>query len=202
MADSTLAALTQLDQPTADAVGYFVNDPSGTPVDRKVRFDRLIGRTTKQLRRATGTSILLNSTAIAEVAAATNGPGTGGFDLAVRAVVGDILEWGFNGNLGSEGVITSLEIYTMVSGSRVNPFGSGLSASLATTIGPLAWTFYASAISPLTGSALLVVQAGDIESSLVTCRPHYAQATASNRTLNSSASQGLQMWLKNLGPSA
>lgn len=158
-------------------------------------------RAHKFLKRATGTSIVLNSTAIAEVAAATNGPGTGGFDLAVPAAAGDVLEWGWNGLLGSQNVTVSIEIYTMVAGSRVNPFGSGLSASLASTFGPAAMYGTANFESRLQ-PALYVVQSGDISSGLVTCRPYYAMASATNRTLYSDANIGLQMWLKNLGPVA
>src|SRR5437868_6957317 len=99
------------------------------------RFRR--ARMHKMIRRATGTALLLNSTAIAELAAATNGPGTGGFDIALPAQVGDTLEWGFSGAYGSENVTTSIDIFTMVAGARVNSFG-GLAASVATT-GPSNW---------------------------------------------------------------
>lgn len=156
------------------------------------------------LRRATGSSISLNSTAIAEVAAATNGPGTGGFDLTVPAFVGDVLEWGFNGLYQFNSHVTSIDIYTMVSGSRTNPFGAGLSASLGSTYGPLGW--YANQANgsddyvQLIGAAHYTVVSGDLVSNTVTCRPYYAQLTAGARDLYCTASLQLQMWLKNLGP--
>jgi hypothetical protein len=159
-------------------------------------------RAHKMLRRSTGTNITLNSTSIAEVAAATNGPGAGGFDLALPAAVGDVLAWGFNGLIGLESVTASIDIYTIVSAARVNPFGSGLSASSASTAGPSAWYCEAGRYAQLAGEALYAVQAGDIVSGVVTCRPYYVQTTASNRTLFTNANNGLQMWLKNLGPVA
>lgn len=167
------------------------------------RFRR--ARAHKTLTRATGTSIVLNSTSIAELAAATNGPGTAGFDLALPAAVGDTLEWGFDGFYGAEAVYGSIEIYTMVSSSRVNPFGGGLSTSLASTHGPAAFLLQTGVEGPLVGSALYVVQSNDIASGTVTCRPHYATSLASNKTLYSGGSGWnfpLQMWLKNLGPVA
>lgn len=168
------------------------------------RFRR--ARTHKIIRRATGSDISLNSTAIAELAAATNGPGTGGFDIALPAQVGDTLEWGFNGLVGVAGVVTAFEIYTIVATARTNSFGLGLSASLASTFGPLGWYQDAqgetNSYGRLTGSALYVVQAGDIASGVVTCRPYYAQASASARLLYSSSNLPFQMWLKNLGPVA
>lgn len=164
------------------------------------RFRR--ARTHKIIRRATGTNISLNSTAIAELAAATNGPGSGGFDISLPASVGDTLEWSFNGLLQNDGAATSFDIYTMNGSTRVNPFGSGLSASIGSTEGPMAWDTLNNVQQKLVGSALYTVQAGDIFSGQVTCRPFYVQSAATTKTLFSNANQGLQMWLKNLGPVA
>lgn len=164
------------------------------------RFRR--SRAHKMASRATGTAISLNSNAIAELAAATNGPGTGAFDLTLEAQVGDTLEWAFNGiAVGVAGTPTAFDVYTMVSGSRVNPFGAGLSAANASTLGVAGWFVENVARNyPIAGSVLYVVQAGDIASGQVTCRPHYVQTTATAQTLHSEANVPLRMWLKNLGP--
>lgn len=162
------------------------------------RFQR--SRSLKLIKRATGTDLSLNATAITELAAATNGPGTGGFDLALEAQTGDVLEWGFNAQWGNQNVVTALDVYTMVSGTRTNPFGAGLSASVASTAGVMGWQAAQAAFAPLVGSALYVVQAGDVSSGVVTCRPYFAQASATAKTLFSSANFPLQMWFRNLGP--
>lgn len=165
------------------------------------RFRR--ARTHKIVRRATGSALSLNSTAIAEVAAATNGPGTGGFDIAIPAAVGDMLQWEFQLIVGSEAVGLALDIYTMVSGSRVNPFGAGLSASHASVVGVSGWYCEGAGRNmPIVGSAFLTVQSGDISSGLVSCRPHFVTASASPRLLYATANLPAAMVLTNLGPVA
>lgn len=154
------------------------------------------------VQRATGSAMALASTAIAELAAATNGPGTGGFDITLQAYVGDILEWSFSGvsQVPGAAVQTDYDIYTMVSGSRTNPFGAGLSASCASTRGVSAWENASSNYVPLVGSVLYVVQAGDIVSGAVTMRPYYAQASATTMNIFSTANLPFRMWARNLGP--
>ena len=161
---------------------------------------RDVVRSSSLIKRATGTAITLNSTSIAEVAAATNGPGTGGFDISLAAQVGDLLEWGFNAQVGNENVGVGFDIYTMVSGSRTNSFGTGLSASLGSQTGVGAWVSLNSVYWPLTGSALYAVQSGDISSGSVTMRPYYVTSSGTNKTLYSTANYPLMMWAKNLGP--
>lgn len=157
----------------------------------------------KFIKRATGSSMVLNSTAIAELAAATNGPGTGGFDISLPAAVGDVIEWSFNGLWGSEAVFTGIDIYTLVAGARVNPFGPGVSVSLASGQGVAGWRSPNSGVTPpLIGSAIYALQNGDIVDGVVTLRPYYAQVSATNKTLASDPNAGLQMWAKNLGPVA
>lgn len=146
--------------------------------------------------------MVLNSASIAELAAATNGPGAGGFDLAVHAQVGDTLEWGFNALLLNENAKVYLDVYTIVSAARVNPFGAGLSASAGSTLGVIGWSSQPSLYDKIVGSAHYVVVSGDIASGVVTCRPYYVQESAVNRTLGSSANILLEMWLKNIGPVA
>jgi hypothetical protein len=159
-------------------------------------------RAHKFIKRATGSDLSLATTAITDLGAATNGPGAAGFDIALPAQVGDILEWGFNGLLESAAVVTSFDIYTIVSSSRVNPFGAGLSASLGSTVGVLGWYAVSGRANNLVGSAMYTVQAGDISAGIVTLRPHYAATSSTARTLYCNASDPLMMWAKNLGPGA
>lgn len=155
----------------------------------------------KEVKRATGTDMQLNSTAIAEVAAATNGPGSGGFDLVVPAYAGDVLEATLAMRLGGELVAVTFDVYTMVSGSRTNPFGGGLSASNAGALGESAWYAESNANgASRAGSSYYVVQSGDIASGLVTLRPHYVTTSATNRTLFSSSTLPFKFFVKNLGP--
>lgn len=162
------------------------------------RFRR--SRAHKLVSRATGTSIVLNSTAIAEVAAATNGPGTGGFDITLEAQVNDVLEVGINALFGNEAVQVCFDIYTIVSSARTNPFGAGLSASNGTTQGLQSWIGFSGSFTGIGTPALYVVQAGDIASGAVTIRPYYVTTTATNKTLFSTANNPFKMYCKNLGP--
>lgn len=159
----------------------------------------------KFIKRAASNSITLSSNIVAEIAAALNGPGAGGFDISLPAAVDDVLEWTFNGLVGAAAFNLGIDIYT-VNGAeaKVNPFGAGLSDGMATTAGALTW-FCVDIVNMnnrLGGSALHKVVAGDIVGGQVKCRPYYVVGAGSpqNRTLFCTANYQLEMSLKNLGP--
>lgn len=152
----------------------------------------------KFVTRSTGSDLSVNSTAAggAELAAATNGPGAGGFDLVLAADAGDTIEAGFAGLCGNQAVELTLDFATIVSAAVVNY----LAANGATwkTNGP----FYMapSTLPVLTGSVFYTVQAGDLASGLVTLRPYYRTVTASARTIYTGSNSAFQAWARNIGP--
>lgn len=162
-----------------------------------------LARAHKKIVRATGSNLSLNATAVTELAAATNGPGTGGFDIVLgNAQVGDEIVFGINGCYNNDSAQSiGLDVYTMVSGAQVNPFGAGLSASLGSTLGVIGW--YAEAATrmiPIVGEYKRTLVSGDISGSTVTLRLYYAKATSTARTIFSTANAPLQMWAQNIGP--
>lgn len=131
-----------------------------------------------RVTRTTG-DLILNSAATVELAAATGGPGTGGFDLTLTATAGDILEVGISALLaaGGAGTVTSFNAATVVSGSVVNNVATPYIPSLRIE----------TSILPVSGGWRYVLQAGDISAGTVKVRPRYIQTTAGNRTLFASS---------------
>lgn len=148
----------------------------------------------KAVRRQTGTNISLNSATSVELAAATNGPGTGGFDLILAAQVGDSIETRFSCLIGPEAAHTYLNVATMVSGAAVN-YVLG-----AVAIGASPWYARGTFWTSIGGSVDYTVVAGDLSSGLVTLRPYYTQASATARVLYTDATSLFQFYAKNLGP--
>lgn len=208
MADQKVSALTELTAFTGDEGFYVVEDDDGTPVSRRATVETVAkgliaysNTVPEFITRATGSNLSLNATAITELAAATNGPGTGGFDIVLDAATGDVVEFAICAMANNDSAqAIGLDVYTMVGGSRVNPFGVGLSASLASTFGVMGWyTEGATRLIPITGSVMRTLVSGDISSGTVTLRLHYAKANTTARTIFSTANFPFHIWAKNHG---
>lgn len=144
----------------------------------------------------------LNATAITELAAATNGPGAGGFNMLIEAQVGDVLGYTMTTVAGATGEYIGFDVYTMISAARVNPLGAGLSASLASVQGFSAWyaTNVASEVT-IAGTAYYTVQAGDIDANgRVLLTPFYAKTNTTPRVIFTASSLGLTLDVFNFGP--
>ncbi len=137
-------------------------------------------------------TIASSSSTSREMAAATGGPGTGGFDLTVAAVTGDYLLISINVNW--VGLNTSqqvgIDIGTIVSGSVVNWIGQSAGAMVGTNDGlafmipPAGTNYWNFAVS-----VPYVVQSGDISSGNVTLRPYYG-STATFGLIGRSVANG------------
>lgn len=141
----------------------------------------------------TGGNITLNVTAITALHASA-------LDIVLQAQVGDDIEYGFSGILdGSSAADAAFDVYSIVSAARVNPWGAGLSASLASTKGVPHW--YAQTTNAVIGGSIIkTLVSGDLSSGQLTVRPYFAKTSATTRTLSAGANQPLTVWAKNLGP--
>lgn len=150
------------------------------------------GYTLVDYAQATRTSgaVALDQTAITSVDT--------GLDLVLEDVqAGDVVEFGINGTVANEAHTVGFDVYSMVGGSRVNPFGGGLTASLSSNAGVGAW--YCPGVAQyfqLGASAYKSLVSGDIDSGDVTLRLHYAKSNSSSRTLFGAATLPLQVWAK------
>lgn len=138
------------------------------------------------------------STSWSELAAVTNGPGTGGFDLTVPASAGDIIEFSPLAFCQDSGSTLRFDVATIVAAAVVNTF-SGSSVSGSTTFGVGAWQAVGSRYDAISGPAWYTVQAGDIDASgNVTVRP-YVRVDSSTRSVLRDANNALFFGVKNLG---
>ena len=140
------------------------------------------------LPRATqvqGNLTVQSTAAYAELAAATGGPGTGGFDLVVAAATNDILQ--INGTLIADitAPVLNFDMATIVSAAAVNwvgqSAGSNANDGLA-MLGTSTWS--------VSFSTAYKVVSGDISGGNVTLRLFYLSSAASNRTLFCSVASG------------
>lgn len=160
-----------------------------------------LARSHKFVRRMTGTAMTLSGASTStwyELATATNGPGTGGFDLTLGCQVGDVIEAQLNGLTGTEATNIYTDIATLVAAAPVNYFGSGGTAAGG---GVSAWRGEAGAIDSFNGAAWYTIQAGDISSGLVTFRPMARFNTAATaKTIYGNPDWPFFFSVKNLGP--
>ena len=151
--------------------------------------------TSARVTRTSG-NITTNSATYVELAAATGGPGTGGFDLTLAAVSGDIIMVGCNGIANNTTPGLFFDVATMVSGSAVNTIGqSGLNAA---NDGIAGWFCNASVQVPIGPSICYALVSGDISGGNVVLRPYYCGGSATNRTLFANAANPLQFWAVNM----
>lgn len=137
----------------------------------------------------TSGSLTLNQTAVTTVSAS--------LDMTLTAITGDIVEYGISGLLSNAAQFVGFDVYTMVAGSPVNPFGPGLSASLGSTQGVSGWFAGNNAdYHDVTGPVTRILVSGDISGGTVTLRLRYAKTTATARTLEASANSPLKVWAK------
>jgi hypothetical protein len=120
-----------------------------------------------------------------------------GLDLVLAAAVGDIIEYGISGLLGS-GTDTFFDVATIVSSAVVTYFSSG--TSTATAGGASGWYGPNGLIFPVTGSLMSpALVSGDISGGNVTLRLRYSKGASSGRTLYASAGDPLIVWAQNWG---
>lgn len=127
----------------------------------------------------------LNSTSWTSVASG----GAATFDITLPGVYIDSwIEVGFNVTFGTQAVVGTLDVATMVSGSPVNLVATGAAPNNT----KLGFVGNASAVSaPVNGTLLYKLQAADIvplvagdQMGTVLLRPYYRTTTAANLTLN------------------
>lgn len=140
----------------------------------------------------TSGDIVLNQTAITGIAVT---------DITFPAAAGDLIEYGISGRVEATATHVGFEVYTVVATALTNPFGPGLSASVAAAAGiPGWWCTNVAQNLNLTGDAPpRTLVAGDIEGGNVTLRLAYAKIDITARTLNANAQAPLIVWAKNLG---
>jgi hypothetical protein len=154
----------------------------------------LAGPYVKDYAEATRTAgdLTLNQTAVTAV--------NTGLDLTLTAAAGDLIRYGMDGIIGNEAQVVVFDVYTMVSGASVNPFGVGLSA-LGASQGVPQWQMDNIAQTfPLALPARRTLVAGDIQGGTVTLRLFYAKPNTTARTLFASSGLPLRVWAENLGP--
>jgi hypothetical protein len=143
-----------------------------------------------QLSRAAavGGNLTLNSSAAySELAAATGGPGTGGFDLTVAAAVSDVLL--LTGYLLCNNAIAEsvfIDVATWVTGAAVNWLGQSAGSNANNGLAEI----FSAIATGVTPAIQYVVQAGDISGGNVTLRPFYLTSAAANRTMTRSVANG------------
>lgn len=122
-------------------------------------------------------------------------------DMTIAAQVGDDIEYGISGILSAGGGGTNhhFDVATIVSAAPVNYFSNGTVTPAAG--GVSGWYAASASEALLSGSVMYTIVSGDLASGLVTLRLRHKQDAAGNRTLYSSASNPLFVWVKNLGPS-
>lgn len=151
----------------------------------------------RQFKKKTLTSgdITLNQTAVTNVSTA--------LDITLDAQVGDEIEYNISGLLSNINQTVCFDVYSVVSSATVNPFGAGLSASLASTQGVQGWFQGNDGLyARLNGGAIHTVIAGDLDTNgRITLRLQYAKVSATARTLYANTNNPLTVWAKNLGPS-
>lgn len=144
--------------------------------------------------RYTGGDITLNVASVTDVHASA-------LDMTLNARVGDVIEYGLSARLSAVAQFVGFDVYSIVSAARVNPFGPGISAALATTGGVAGWFAVNDALArAVSGSVLYAVQSGDLSSGAITMRLAYGKVNTTARTLFANASVPLDIWAKNLGP--
>ena len=140
----------------------------------------------------TAGDITLNQTAVTAVNTA--------LDLTIAASAGDLVEVGISGLHNTGAPIVCYEIYTLPSGTPVNPFGAGIAASLADNKQGIAgWEIQNSGYEQLTGGISKVLAAGDVSGGTTTLRLYYAKVNTTARTLFANADIPLKIWVKNFG---
>lgn len=136
----------------------------------------------------TAGNVTLNQTAITEVDA--------GLQLTLTgASAGDLVIFGVSGRVSNVAQYVGFDVYTMPGGVRTNPFGSGLSASLASLSGIQAWSqTNVAQEETIAGTYPYELVSGDISGGNVVVSLFYAKLTATARTLYAVANNPLAVF--------
>lgn len=120
-----------------------------------------------------------------------------GLDLVIAAVATDWLAVSISGRLaaGAANTHTYFDIATIVSAAPVNYFGAGG----VSDEGLNGLRVQDAQDSPLTGTFLYQVQAGDVSGGNVTLRLRTAQGVAGNRVFVAGSPNPFKWWVANLG---
>lgn len=210
MVDQKITALTADATPTGDDLVVTVNDPGGTPANRKVTvtqlatalaglsaftsaFAPLAGPYVKDYARATRTAgnLTINSTSWANVDTGT--------DLVLTAATGDVIEVGISARVtaGAANTDTAFDVATIVSASPVNYFAT---AGGASDHGVIGWLAKDTQDTRFGSTITRTLVSGDISGGTVTLRLRYRQDTAGNRLFVGTATDPFIWYAKNLGP--
>lgn len=141
----------------------------------------------------TSGDLTLSSTSVSAVSSA--------LDLTLAASEGDLVEFGMMGLLaGSVNPSIGFDVYTLPSGSPVNPFSVGLSTALATAQGVPGWECPTNQTDRLQGSITRVLTSGDVSGGSTVLRLFYAKYEPTNaRILYANSNIPLKVWAKNYG---
>ncbi len=137
-------------------------------------------------------NLTMNSTSWADLPSITTT-----WDISLVAQAGDVIRVEITGLWGAEAVEGNLDVVSIVSAAPVNYWGGDGNGS---SNGVGGWYGPASAYSSFGGSVRRVLVSGDIASGVVTMRPRYRTATASNKTLFANTNSSLHFAVDNLGP--
>lgn len=120
-------------------------------------------------------------------------------DIVLEAQVGDTIEVGVTGSWMGEALNGYLDVVTRVNGVQVSNI-SGVTES-GTSEGVTGWYGLPSAWSPVGGSVMNTLVAGDISANgLVTLRLRGRTNAAGTKSIAATAAIPFQFWAKNLGP--
>lgn len=207
MADQKITQLTADATPTSDDLVVLVNDPGGTPGNKKATLANLatalaamsgltgaFAPATPRLididsKLDTSGNITINSTSWANLRTS--------LDMSLTAQAGDILEVGISayGVPGGANQYAFLDVATLVSGSPVTYLSSRTSSPL--THGVAAWLLVGSQTDlSMGGTVMMPLASGDISSGSVTVRLRYSTANAVNSTIRANTDDGFHWWAK------
>jgi hypothetical protein len=148
----------------------------------------------------TSGSLTLNATAVTAVSTS--------LDLTISAAAGDLVEYNISGLLDATRLDVVFDVYTLPSGSPVNPFAVGISASGASTQGVPGWeqtvaestsTGTTGASARLMGGISRILTSDDVSGGSTVLRLYYAKPNTTARTLFAIANIPLKVWAKNYG---
>jgi hypothetical protein len=144
-------------------------------------------------KRTTGTLTLNSNVAWANVDT--------GIDLTLNASANDVIEYAISAFVVAAAVELYFDVVTVVAGNPVTSFAlDATPANPPTSYGVQGWLSPQSVQANLSGSAFRTLSAGDISTGTVTLRLRYASSAATNRNVNASAPQPLEVWARNHGP--
>lgn len=154
------------------------------------------------VRITTSGDLQVQNSAVTSLAAAAPLNTAAALDLVLAADVDDVIEVGINAYHAATAILVCLDVYTMVGGAQVNPFGAGLVGGSATLVGIPGWlgSGASSTAVPIGSPVFRKLVSGDLSSGTVTLRPYSAKNNGTARGMSATANAPLTFWARNLGP--